>query len=377
MIKNKKVFIFFLLLCLNVSAQEISYLGRSPRALLMGDAFTAVADDEFTLFYNVASLARNTGLTLTPLNPSFEFTNPLGDLDRFKNFPSNDTQGIVDRLLGFPVYLKASAFPGLKMSSFGFSLFASSSNSFVIRNATHPTLNLKSALNRGFIAGYSHSFGDGAVKQDGGYTPGQRTSFGMSVKHYNTEGIDGNFDIFGTGLLSAVTSGIGGLSDLKSALGSAKGSGWGFDFGFEYMVSSRFSQLSFGASILDAGGTSFEKTGGVGDVPSQDMLINAGAAFRQDFGIIDYTVALDLHPIQTGMSLIRMVHVGMELNIPFLSIYGGYSEGYPSYGVGFNLWPFKVYMGLYSVELGTELRQEQGKRAVFSLNLFDIEFDAI
>lgn len=58
-------FFVLLFLCLvsMLHAQEVNYLARSPRALLMGDAYTAIADDEFTLFYNPAALGRNKGVS--------------------------------------------------------------------------------------------------------------------------------------------------------------------------------------------------------------------------------------------------------------------------------------------------------------------------
>src|SRR6218665_1805616 len=108
------------LLTFSAVGQEVSYIGRSPRAQLMGDAYTAVADDEYTLFYNPAALGRNKGVSFTPINPSFGGTNALKDTDKFKDFPKNDPSAIADRILNYPVSVQASVFPGLKMSSFGF-----------------------------------------------------------------------------------------------------------------------------------------------------------------------------------------------------------------------------------------------------------------
>ena len=91
--------LLFLLALLTISissAREMNYLARSPRALLMGDAYTAIADDEFTLFYNPAALARNKGVSFTLLDPQMGFTDALSELDRFQNFPSSAT-GIARR----------------------------------------------------------------------------------------------------------------------------------------------------------------------------------------------------------------------------------------------------------------------------------------
>ncbi len=375
----KKIYTFLLFIIASsssmISAREISYLARSPRALLMGDAYTAIADDEYTLFYNPAAMGRNQGLSLTPLDPSFEVTNALDEMDRFENFPSGDVSAIADRLLGFPVHLKAAAFPGLKMATFGFNLFASTTTSMVLRNKTHPLMNLKTSLDRGFIAGFAYNIGKGARKKDGGYTPGVRQSIGFGVKHMNREGIDGTFDLFGTKLLTSVDAGIDDIQDLKDAFGFAKGDAWGVDFGYELMFSSSFTQLTLAASVLDAGGTRFRKTGGTGDVPMQEMTVNTGMALRQDFKIFDYTFSFDLHPLNQDVDFLRRVHTGLEINLPLVSVLAGWNAGYLSYGAALKLWPFKLFVGFYGVELGVDYKQEAGKRAVIQLSLFELNFD--
>ena len=75
----------FLLLLLSVSVygREDRTLGRSARGLLMGDAYTAIADDEFTLYYNPALLARHENFSFNPINPAITVTNALNDPSRF------------------------------------------------------------------------------------------------------------------------------------------------------------------------------------------------------------------------------------------------------------------------------------------------------
>ena len=113
-------------------ASEVSYLARSPRALLMGDAYTAIADDEYTLFYNPAALGRNKGVAFTLFDPSFGVTDVLSEQNRFKSFPTTAPL-IANRLMEFPVYLQAGIFPTLKMGQFAFTLFANNKTSFVLR----------------------------------------------------------------------------------------------------------------------------------------------------------------------------------------------------------------------------------------------------
>jgi len=59
-----------------ILASEVVWLGRSPRAQLMGDAWTALSNnDEMTLFYNPASLGGNYTVEFAPLNMKLGATN--------------------------------------------------------------------------------------------------------------------------------------------------------------------------------------------------------------------------------------------------------------------------------------------------------------
>lgn len=364
-----------------IQAQEVSYLGRSPRALLMGDAYTAIADDEYTLFYNPAALGRNKGVSFTPLAPSIGGTNALDDLDRFDNFPEKDPAAIAQRILNYPVTIQASIFPGLKLGTFGFNLFATSKTNIVLRNAIHPALDVDYKYDRGFVAGYAYNIGSGAFSQKikksnkEKLTSGRRISFGVAVKHMNRQGISDQYDLFGTKLLNKINSGATDIEDLKEALGYSKGKAWGVDLGSEYAISSGRSLLTAGFSILDIGDTQFTKTEGIGDVPLQEMRINTGVAYKQDFGFIDYTLSLDMHPLNANIPLGRKFHMGAELSLPLLTFHGGWSEGYLSYGATVKFWPIKVTGGFYGTEVGYKFKEQEAKRFIVYVSLFDFSID--
>jgi hypothetical protein len=379
----KKILLSFILLLtsMKVFSQEVSYIGRSPRAQLMGDAFTAVADDEYTMFYNPAALGRTKGITFTPINPSFGATNFLGDTDRFKNFPKSDPSAIADRILNYPVSFQASAFPGFKLGNFGFNLFATSKTNMVLRNAIHPSLDADYRYDRGFIAGYAYNIGTGATSKKLGktsivrVTPGSRVSFGVAVKHINREGMTGQYDLFGTTLLNTINSGATSITDLKKALGYSKGKAWGVDLGTEYAYSTGTGVFTAGFSILDVGSTRFTKTEGTGDVPIQDMTINSGIAYKKSYGLLDYTLAADIRPLNSSIDISRKFHLGAEVSIPLVSVNAGWSEGYLSYGATVKLFPFKLSAGFYGVELGSKFREQEAKRLIVYLSLFDFSFD--
>lgn len=379
----KKTFftLFILLSATEVFSQEISYIGRSPRAQLMGDAYTAIADDEYTLFYNPASLGRNKGVALTPINPSIGGTNVLKDTDKFKDFPKSDPAAIADRILNYPVSLQASVFPGLKMGGFGMSLFATSKTNMVLRNAIHPVLDVDYRYDRGFIAGYAHNIGSGAfasrikktAKQK--IVTGKRVSFGIAVKHINREGMSDQYDLFGTTLLNKINSGSTKIEDLKEALGYSKGKAWGVDLGAEYAYARGRGLFTAGVSLLDIGDTRFKKTEGNAELPNQEMSLNTGIAYKEDFGFFDYTLSADLRPLNSTEAFARKFHFGSEFSFPLITLNAGWSEGYVSYGGSIKLWPVKLTAGFYGIEVGSKFREQEAKRFIIYVSLFDFSFD--
>ncbi|MBF0301225.1 MAG: hypothetical protein HQK51_21125, partial [Oligoflexia bacterium] len=165
------------------------------------------------------------------------------------------------------------------------------------------------------------------------------------------------------------------INEIRRDLGYSKGSGWGADTGVEYTYFTNRSRFTMGASALDMGGTRFNRDEGENPIPKQEMSINLGSAFTQDFTLIDYTVSLDFHPINQSIDYRRMVHFGMEVGIPFLSVMFGWNGGYVSYGAALEIWPIKIIAGFYGVELGGEYGQEQGKRGLIYVSLLNLSFD--
>lgn len=378
----KKILIFTSLLgSLNLFATEFNYLARSPRGLLLGDAFTAIADDEYTLFYNPAAMGRHTGVSLYPLNPVLGVTNVLEEMDRFENFPSNDEAAIADRILGLPIYTRAGIYPGLKMAKFGFTLFADNKMSLLLTNAVHPQLSINYRYDRGFAMGGAFNIGSGASfkagkkNEKGTITAGRRLSIGGSVKHVRREALDGTFSLMGTTLLSRISQGVNSATELKEAFGFNEGKGWGVDLGVEYSQGSGNSLFTAGLVANDIGDIHFRKLSGEGKVPKQYMNVAAGVSFKQDFKIFDYTLSSDLHPLNEEMDFMQRVHLGAELGIPFITLHTGWNAGYLSYGATVKLWPIKLTAGFYGIEVGSKYKEEEAKRIILYLSLFDFSIN--
>lgn len=368
----KFISFFLLFLTLSSFAAEERVLGRSPRGLLMGDAYTSLADDEFTLFYNPAILARHKGFSFSPLNPTVSAVNILKDQDRFSDL-GDDPADFSDAALGFPVHLGVNFAPGFKMGGFGLTALVNTQTNFNLQNKVNPTLNIDHRYDKGFIAGYAHAL-------SGSYTSGgsgNHLALGISAKYIDRESLYGSYYLFGTSLLDALSAGE--LDDVLNALGRVNGKGWGFDVGLDYVNSTGSSTFTAGLAFLDVYTNIItEENEQDLDVQEQPMQVNFGTAYQLKVGGgFDLTISADIRQLSQQMELARRLNLGLELGLsPMLSIMAGLNavDNY-SYGIKFDTGLIKAYAGFYGVEIGEKLGQEESDRFLVYLSLFHFNFD--
>ncbi len=368
----------FLLLLLILSCSAFGfdnpYTLRSPRGLLMGDAFTGINDDAFTLFYNPATLGRHkSDFSMYPLNGTATGTNVLANMDRFKNFP-NDPVGASDRLMNYPVHAGANTAPGFKMFNFGLTAIVADSYDVLLRNKANPTMDIDLRSDRGVAAGFAIPIGSGRLNKKS--TSGSQTSLGIGAKYIERTGISDRIGLLSPTVLNSLDQ--DGVSKIVKSLGRVKGQAWGFDAGFEHVVKVANSQFVIGLAALDITGTDFkvQKNPNNLKVASNRDQVNLGSAFGQDFGIFHYIMSADIRALNEQMDFGKRLRVGGEIGIPGLSVMAGMNSGYYSYGATIDLGFIKTTAGIYEVELGSKYRQTKSSRFVISVTLFDFSFDA-
>lgn len=344
-------------------AREERYLGRSARGILMGDAYTAVADDEYTLFYNPAVLGRHEGFSFWPIDPSITVTNPMKvDLDSFSNLGS-DPSSISDALMDQPIHIGFGAAPGFKMGRFGINAILNYNSNFTLMNQVTPMLDVDYRYDKGFIMGY-------------GFPLKQGLSVGVSTKYLKRESIFGTYNLTSPTVIDAF--GSGEIQDVFNALGKVNGDGWGFDFGLDYQTKSGPQTISVGLAMLDVyTKLSTESNPGNREVQPQPMQVNLGTAWNVEIGPgLDFTLSGDLRNLEQQMDFMRRVRLGMELGLtPALSVMGGLNAGQYSYGLKLNSGLLKIYAGIFSMDIGETLGQQKSERAVIYLSMLDFTFD--
>jgi len=367
-----KILIITLISSFTFLGAEERYLNRSAHGYLMGDAYTALADDAFTLFYNPAILGRHTGFTFWSINPQVSVTNPLKDPEKYEDLGSSPTE-IADVLFSAPIHVSLGAAPGFKIGHFGLSAIVNNYSNIILQNKITPMLDVDYRFDKGFIMGYAHPLSGSYSKNTGG----EQFSMGVGIKYLQRESIYGTFNLTSPTLYNALQS-----SDpdaILAALGQVKGSGWGFDLGFDYIKKSGANGFSAGLALMDVfTGLQTDSNDLDREVQPQTLQANLGAAWSfelaQDFGMV---LSADLRNLEDGeIELTKRSRFGIEFKFsPALSLLAGMNSGLYSYGMKFNLGFLSLYGGFYDVDIGAKQGQVVSNRAIVYMSLFDFKFD--
>jgi hypothetical protein len=137
---------------------EPQYIKRSVRALGMGNAFVAVANDENALFYNPAGLHAIQQHIFEVLTVNASVNQNFLDLGKESG---DDEAAAIGKLVGKKLYLDANlGLLSISGPGWGYSIFGSSLFDAKIRNPSVPYLELKTYLQYGAIGGLAFSFFD-------------------------------------------------------------------------------------------------------------------------------------------------------------------------------------------------------------------------
>lgn len=369
-----KVLLFLIFFIQQAQAFDNPYLMRSPRGMLMGDAFTAFNDDDFTLFYNPASLGRHKNdLTLYPFNPQLNGTNIINDLDRFEDFP-DEPVAASDVLMNYPVHASAGISPGFKLFNFGVTFMANQSYDVLLRNPSHPMLDLDIRSDRGILMGLAIPLGPSRINRKS--QSGTQTSFGIGAKYIERTGVRDTLALTGPIFLETIDQSE--FDKILQSLGKVKGIGFGFDAGLEHVHREGNSQIIVGLAALDITGTDFTEAHNPNRLQVADNRdqVNFGMAAGQDYKIFHYVLSVDVRGLNEQMDFGKRLRFGAQVGIPGLTFMGGVNSGYYSYGATLDLNFVKFTMGLYDVEIGSKYKQIKSQRFVIYMSLFDFSFDA-
>ncbi len=154
-----------------------------------------------------------------------------------------------------------------------------------------------------------------------------------------------------------------------------KGLGYGMDLSLLYK-SDKSSMPILTLVWKDLGNTTFSKTSGSQAPPHIAQNLIFGAGYLLDGPGMDVKFGFEYRHINTiNMQLGEKLHMGAELSLPLIDLRFGTSQGYATYGLGLDLWFFRLELAQYTIEQGQYPGQTPDQRIQLGLTL-DLSVDA-
>ena len=356
-------FSFSLLLLIGVVLQgvpcawagELRPLYRGARAMAMGNAFTAVADDEQAVWTNPAGLAGNQKYSLYWWVSDVSLSRDV--IGAYTNNTITNTSKLsgdtLNSTMGLNFYGQGQFSPTLLMGPLGVGLIADDQISVVSANRALPQIEL----------GYQQTMG---IQVAYGYTLGR--------KRPNSKGNELRMGVAGKMLwrrggynIVPLTDILGVSRDTLSQLSGNYTRGYGADLGFQGVrrVNKRW-ELFAGLAYTDIGGTSFANAETSHRI---EQNLKTGLAAKYHYGPSHILMSFDYQYLNAVTDWRKKTHLGLEVKIPVFSAFLGVNQVYLTYGGSFDIWIMKVTAASYKEELGSYVYQKPERRYVLRVSM--------
>ncbi len=326
----------------------------SVRALGMGNAYVSVVDNEDSLFYNPAGLARVSGVNWTVFDIGAGLNGPEAleaamQLQKIKD----EMASTINNLYGKKVWIGAGGKTAVTVPYFGAAGFATGEAGYFQQNPANPRLNLNYYFDYGVAFGSAIDFVPGIL------------SVGLTARRVNRTGTT---SILGPGSL-ATLDGASFESELKR-----RGTGYGVDFGATLRIPGPVSP-AFSFVYRNLGDTAFSHDEGAGAPPSIKGEMIVGASMQISGPLITITPAFDYRymnyaKVGTG----KNINLGVEIDLPLIDLRAGLHQGYYTLGAGVSLGILRADVATWGVELGEYAGQHEDRRYMAQIT-FELGFD--
>jgi hypothetical protein len=355
----KKFFALCTLMMISMSsaqAAELVETWTSVRAMGMGNAYTAHVSDSDALFYNPAGLARESGFTWTVFDPRVGVANSEALQNSAQLMNGSDMSAFFDSLYGVPIWVSGGMKTAVRFGNFAFAGFGSADVSGYLANPAYPTFNLNYFVDYGGAVGV-------------GIPAGPFMNLGIGVRRITRTGTAAPL---GAAKLATITS---NGDSLKSELMN-RGTGYGLDLSSTFTIPMPVVHPLFSVVWKNIGNTDFVLESGSKApqaIPSEIIL---GSALEIDLPLVTITPAFDYkHLNRSDVQMGKKVHLGLEVELPLLSLRAGINQGYYTFGAGFSTGILKIDAATYGVEMGEYPGQMQDRRYVVQVT-FELGFSS-
>lgn len=359
-IKSASLFLFFLtfLFTQNISAEEYKGFHKGIRPLGMGGAFTAVADDHNSIFYNTAGLAQADGFGIGILNPYVSVSeNSIDLMNDFNDADTDNTEEVNNLMKDYVgetnnIKVATDIYTGFKVKNVGImvSAIGQADTTITIHNPVWPEAHIKAVVDYGAIIG---------AGVDVPMVKGLK--LGASIKAITRESLDEVYTA-----LDIADDDTDFADRIEDDMQS--GSGVCLDIGALYSVKGiPFTDLNLAFTGQNIPEMDF------GDAVANKSQYNIGAALQQKFGILQLTEAIDYMDITDNLvgddAIEKKLHFGVEAKIPVLSVRAGLNQGYYTVGASVDLKIIRFDVVSYGEEIGVYAGQKEDRRLAAQVSM--------
>jgi hypothetical protein len=333
------------------TAAELPEYGLSVKGLGMGNAYTLHARGHDAVNYNPAAFARMQGFQFRLMGLGVGM-NAIDSYSEYKDiFDNSDNVGdTLNALYGDPIWARVDYQMSVSAGPFIVGAYARNNLGFTLLNPVLPRL---------------------------------ETNFYSDVVLFGGAGVEIIPKIFDIGVMAKRITRYAGAGDITAStlayldselienVANQTGVAYGVDLGAKLTLPGEWNP-SVGFAWQDIGDTTFSFSA-TNPAPRtiQDRM-NVGIGMEKDFGLAKLRPALEfkmLNSSSTEVQIGKRLHMGLELELPLLTLRGGFHQGYYTYGASFDFWVFQVDAATYAVELGEYVGQQEDRRYMIQLTM--------
>lgn len=338
-------------------AGEFRDLYRGARQTAMGGAHVGLADDEQTMWLNPAGLTNLDGSSFHYLPAFIDVANDTwtayaNNLSTLSNF----TPASIGNFIGYNIYGRVQATPSFVSPNFAVGAIVDLQGGMYSKNQVLPEVTMAYQITHGIAVSAAYAFSKSRPRKND-----HKFAIGATAKLLFRKG--GYKSVPLVTLMSQTN-----LYTYLDQLAGNYGMGVGMDFGAHYNIPlGKTSAISFGTSFQNAVPTSFS-------VSTADPLQpnwTAGMAFKNTNRSLDFILTWDMANLDVAGDWRLKSHFGIEIGLPFMRIFAGVNQVYPTAGVILDIWIAKLTLATYAQELGSVAGQDANRRWVIG---FDAKF---
>lgn len=349
------LFILAILGAANARAAEIFEYRRPIQAMGTGGVYLPWVEDVDAPMWNPALLATNDEMSWKIA----EVGVGANGMDLFQTYQTVRDSGCsgtacYDQYYGKPIRASYFGSSSFVMPHWGITAYMAGQLEGTLHSPAFPAFDMTFLSDYGFVSGVGF-----------GLAPG--LSGGVSLKRISRWG--GHQDLS----LSTITAGSSFVDDFNQ-----RGTAYGIDLALMYSTPKDAPlRITAVSTWQDIGSTAFLIDSGAASAPEriQDNL-SLGVGTIMDLPGLDFKTGIEYRHINMqGEQLGKKLHIGTELGLPLIDLRAGLNQGYPTLGIGMNLFLFRLDVASYSEEVGAYPGQTPSQRIDASLS-FSLSVDA-